>query len=52
MQLAVIGLGKLGCPMAALFASAGHDVVGADLSEDSRCRGERRSCSRRRDRSC
>ena len=33
MQLAVIGLGKLGCPMAALFAAAGHDVVGADLSE-------------------
>src|ERR1035438_8762107 len=32
MQLAVIGLGKLGCPMAALFAAAGHDVVGADLS--------------------
>lgn len=33
MQLAVIGLGKLGCPMAALFAAAGHNVVGADLSE-------------------
>ena len=33
MQLAVIGLGKLGCPMAALLAAAGHDVVGADLSE-------------------
>ena len=33
MQLAVIGLGKLGCPMAALLAAAGHEVVGADLSE-------------------
>ncbi len=33
MQLAVIGLGKLGCPMAALLAAAGHDVVGADLNE-------------------
>jgi UDPglucose 6-dehydrogenase len=33
MQLGVIGLGKLGCPMAALLAAAGHDVVGADLSE-------------------
>jgi len=33
MHLAVIGLGKLGCPMAALLAAAGHDVVGADLSE-------------------
>ena len=34
MQLGVIGLGKLGCPMAALFAAAGHDVVGADLNEE------------------
>ncbi len=33
MHLAVIGLGKLGCPMAALLAAVGHDVVGADLSE-------------------
>jgi UDPglucose 6-dehydrogenase len=33
MHLAVIGLGKLGCPMAALFAAAGNEVVAADLSE-------------------
>lgn len=32
MRLAVIGLGKLGSPMAALLASVGNDVVGADLS--------------------
>jgi UDPglucose 6-dehydrogenase len=33
MRLAVIGLGKLGCPMAALLAAAGNEVVAADLSE-------------------
>lgn len=32
MRIAVIGLGKLGCPMAALLAAAGNDVVGADLN--------------------
>lgn len=32
MRLAVIGLGKLGCPLAALLAAEGHDVVGADLN--------------------
>ena len=31
MKLAVVGLGKLGCPMAALLAAAGNEVVGADL---------------------
>jgi UDPglucose 6-dehydrogenase len=30
--LSVIGLGKLGAPMAAVFASKGYDVVGADLN--------------------
>ena len=30
--LAVIGLGKLGSPMAAVFAAKGFDVVGADLN--------------------
>jgi len=34
MRLAVIGLGKLGCPMAALLAAAGNEVVAADLNED------------------
>ncbi len=32
MRLAVVGLGKLGCPFAALLAAKGHDVVGADLN--------------------
>jgi UDPglucose 6-dehydrogenase len=32
MRVSVIGLGKLGCPLAALLASKGHDVVGADLN--------------------
>jgi UDPglucose 6-dehydrogenase len=34
MRISVIGLGKLGCPLAALLASKGHSVVGADLSQD------------------
>jgi len=32
-RLAVIGLGKLGAPMAAVFAVKGFDVVGVDLSQ-------------------
>lgn len=32
MRVAVIGLGKLGQPMVAVFAAAGHEVFGADLS--------------------
>jgi UDPglucose 6-dehydrogenase len=32
MRLAVVGLGKLGCPFAALLAAKGHDVLGADLN--------------------
>lgn len=31
MNIAVVGLGKLGLPMAALFASKGHKVTGIDL---------------------
>jgi UDPglucose 6-dehydrogenase len=31
--LSVIGLGKLGAPMAACFAAKGFDVVGADVNE-------------------
>lgn len=33
-RLAVIGLGKLGSPMAACFAAKGFHVVGADLNEN------------------
>lgn len=32
-RVAVVGLGKLGCPLAAVFASKGHKVVGVDLNE-------------------
>ena len=35
MKLSVVGLGKLGAPLAALFASKGFDVVGTDLSAAS-----------------
>ena len=31
MRIAVIGLGKIGLPLAAQFASRGHDVVGLDV---------------------
>jgi UDPglucose 6-dehydrogenase len=33
MRISMIGLGKLGSPMAACFASKGFTVVGADLNE-------------------
>lgn len=31
MRISVIGLGKLGAPLAAVLASKGHDVIGVDL---------------------
>ncbi len=31
MDVAVIGLGKLGSPMAAIFASLGHNTIGVDM---------------------
>ena len=33
MRISVIGLGKLGCPIAALYASVGHIVTGIDISQ-------------------
>lgn len=33
MRVAVIGLGKLGSPLAAVLASKGHTVIGVDLNE-------------------
>ena len=36
MQIAFIGLGNMGAPMAANLARAGHDVTGFDLSEAAR----------------
>ncbi|HEY1303422.1 MAG TPA: nucleotide sugar dehydrogenase [Vicinamibacterales bacterium] len=32
MKLSVVGLGKLGAPLAAVFASKGFDVIGTDLN--------------------
>lgn len=34
MRISVIGLGKLGSPIAAVFASKGHSVVGVDVNPD------------------
>jgi UDPglucose 6-dehydrogenase len=35
MRLSVVGLGKLGAPLAAVLASRGHEVVGVDVSADA-----------------
>jgi UDPglucose 6-dehydrogenase len=32
MRIAVVGLGKLGAPLAAVMASKGHDVLGIDIN--------------------
>ncbi len=32
MKIAVIGLGKIGLPLAAQFAGKGHDVIGVDIN--------------------
>ena len=32
MKISVIGLGKLGSPLAAVFASKGFDVIGVDMN--------------------
>ena len=32
MKISVVGLGKLGAPLAAVFASKGHEVIGTDLN--------------------
>jgi UDPglucose 6-dehydrogenase len=34
MDISVIGLGKLGSPLAAVLASKGHQVIGVDLNPD------------------
>ncbi len=34
MEISVIGLGKLGAPLAAVLASKGHQVIGVDLNPD------------------
>lgn len=35
MKIAVIGLGKIGLPLAAQFADKGHQVVGVDINEQT-----------------
>lgn len=35
MHIAVIGLGKLGAPLAAVLASVGHTVIGLDLNPEA-----------------
>ena len=32
--VAVVGLGKIGLPLAALYAGKGCDVIGADINAD------------------
>lgn len=34
MKISVIGLGKLGLPLAGVLAEAGHEVIGVDLNEE------------------
>lgn len=34
MRISIIGLGKLGAVMAALYASRGHDVIGIDVNKE------------------
>lgn len=35
MKIAVIGLGKIGLPLAAQFADTGHEVIGVDVNADT-----------------
>ncbi|WP_153505251.1 nucleotide sugar dehydrogenase [Cumulibacter manganitolerans] len=35
MKIAVIGMGKIGLPLAAQFAGKGHEVVGVDVNSDT-----------------
>jgi nucleotide sugar dehydrogenase len=34
MRIAVVGLGKIGLPVAVCYAAAGHDVIGCDIDPD------------------
>ena len=35
MKVAVVGLGKLGAPLAAVLASKGNDVLGIDVNPEA-----------------
>ena len=43
MRICVVGLGKLGAPLAALLADRGHDVIGVDTRTEDRRSAERRA---------
>ena len=51
MQVVVVALGKIGLPLAAQIARAGHEVVGCDIDaarrRDASTRAARRSPARR-----
>ena len=34
MKISVVGLGKLGSPLAAVLASKGHSVIGVDINPE------------------
>lgn len=44
MKINVIGLGKLGLPIAACFAAAGHEVIGSDIDRNRMDRINRGEC--------
>ena len=46
MKIAFIGLGNMGCGMAANLAKAGHDVRAFDLSEEALTRAVEAGCTR------
>jgi nucleotide sugar dehydrogenase len=35
MRICVVGLGKIGLPLAVQYASMGHDVIGADINQET-----------------
>lgn len=46
MRVTVVGLGKLGAPLAAVMAMAGNDVMGCDLDEEAVRAFESATCHR------
>ena len=47
MRIAVVGLGKLGAPLAAVLASKGNDVLGIDVNPEAVRLAERGARARR-----
>jgi UDP-N-acetyl-D-mannosaminuronate dehydrogenase len=35
MRIAVVGIGKLGAPLAAVLASKGNEVLGVDVNDEA-----------------